>query len=191
MSQASKKEVQKQMTLQRENDELENHFPDVRTLLSWTAPGRPFRKRGREFYLSSLLIALPIEIIAFLFSQYLLMLAIAAIVFVSIVMSSVPPQNFHYRVSTEGISIEDHFYIWNELYDFYFKKVEGVDTLMLRTQDFIPGELRIPLGDISRDHVRKVLLQFLPYREMVRSTFMEKSGDWLAKTFPLESEKKE
>lgn len=164
-------------------------YPDVTTLLVWSAPGRPFTKRGREFYLSALLIALPIEIIAFLFSQYALMLAVAAVLFLSLVLSSVPPRDFRYRISTEGLSVEDHFYIWHELYDFYFKKVEGVDILMIRTQDFIPGELRISLGNASRDHVRKVLLQFLPYREMVQPTFMEKSADWLSKTFPLESEK--
>lgn len=166
--------------------ERQDDFSEVRTLLSWSAPGRPFRKKGREFFASVLLIFLLVEVILFLFSQYQLMLATAALTFLSIVLSTVPPTNFHYRISTEGVKVEDHFYIWDELYDFYFKKIDGMPTLIIRTMAMFPGEIRISLGDISVDHVRRVLINYLPYREVVKATFMEKSGDWLARNFPLE-----
>lgn len=169
-----------------ENAQPDTHYTDVRTLLSWTAPGRPFRKKGREFYLSVLLIFFLIELIVFLFAQYQLMLAVGAITFLSFVLSTVAPKDFHYRISTEGIKVEDHFYIWNELYDFYFKRIDGTETLIVRTEALIPGELRITLGSISKEHARQVLINFLPYREVVQQTFMEKSGDWLSKNFPLD-----
>lgn len=161
---------------------------DVKTLLSWTAPGRPFRKRGRQYYLTSLLIMLLIEIILFLFSQYVLMLLTASLVFVAFTLSLVPPKNFHYRISTEGITIEDHFFLWQELYDFYFKSQYNVDVLHVRTHSLLPGELTIPLGDMHKDHIKSALLHFLPYREVIKKTFMEKSGDWLARNFPLEKQ---
>jgi len=160
---------------------------EVKTLLAWTAPGRPFRKRSRQYYLTSLLIMFLVEIILFLFSQYLLMFVVVSLVFVAFALATVPPHNFHYRISTEGITIEDHFFLWQELYDFYFRKIENVDTLHIRTHAFIPGELTIPLGDIDKTHIRSVLLPYLPFREIVGQTFMEKSGNWLSKNFPLES----
>lgn len=163
----------------------DNDAPTVQTLLSWSAPGRPFRKRGKEFYVSSLFIALLIEIILFLFSQYLLMIVVVSFLFVAFALVTVPPHSFHYKISTEGITIEDHFYLWQELYDFYFKYRDGTDVLHLRTKAF-PGQLTITLGDMHKEHVKTVLLPFLPYREIVKPTFMEKSGDWLAKNFPLE-----
>lgn len=168
------------------SDEEGRHYADVRTLLSWTAPGRPWRKKGREFYLSALLIFFLIEVIVFLFGQYQLMLAVAAVTFLSVVLAMVPPKDFHYRISTEGVKIEDHFYIWGELYDFYFKKIDQVDTLIIRTEALIPGELKLTLGNVTRDHARQVLINFLPYREVVRRTLMEKSGDWLSRNFPLD-----
>lgn len=164
----------------------ERDHEDVKTYLSWTAPGRPFRKKSKSFYYSSLLLATLIELLLFIFSQYQLMLVVGSLVFLSFVLSSVPPHNFHYRISSEGVKVEDHFYIWRELYDFYFKKYDGIDVLIIRTQDMIPGELKITLGDITRDHARQVLVRFLPYREYIRPSFMDKSGDWLARTFPLE-----
>lgn len=173
-------------TAQHSEEFEDSGYSDVRTLLSWMAPGRPFRKKGREFYLSSLLIFFLIEIVCFLFAQYQLMLAVAAVFFLSIALATIPPKDFHYRISTQGVKIEDHFYIWDELYDFYFKKIDGVETLVIRTEALIPGELKMTLANIPRNHVRQVLISFLPYREVVRKTFMEKSADWLSRNFPLD-----
>ena len=154
--------------------------------LEWAAPGRPFQKRSKQFYLTALLIMLLFEIIFFLFSQYLLMVVGFALVFVSFALTSIPPKDFHYRISSEGIMIEDTFLLWKELYDFYFKK-EGVETLHVRTQAYLPGELIITLGNMDKEKVKNAILPYLPFREYVKPSFMEKSGDWLAKNFPLEN----
>ncbi|MEX2007324.1 MAG: hypothetical protein WD992_00970 [Candidatus Levyibacteriota bacterium] len=164
----------------------QNETHQIKTLLSWSAPGRPFHKRSKEYYLTGLLIVVFVEVILFLFSQYLLMVVVLSLIFVSFALASVPPKDFHYRISTEGVTIEDHFYLWQELYDFYFKKRGNAQVLHLRTHAFIPGELTITLGDMDKEHVKAVLLPYLPYREVIKSTFTEKSGDWLAKNFPLE-----
>lgn len=162
------------------------HEFDVRTLVSWSAPGRPFRKKGKQFFLSVLLLLLIFEVFLFLFSQYELMVVLLALSFLSVALSIVPPHDFHYKVTTEGVKVEDYFYIWGELYDFYFKRIDNLDILVVRTQAFLPGELKISLGNISRDHMRKILVPYLPYREFVKPTFMEKSADWLSHNFPLE-----
>lgn len=164
----------------------EDNYQTVKTLLAWHAPGRPFRKRGKEFYLSSLLIALFIEIVLFLFAQYVLMLLVMSLVFVTFALYTTPPHDFNYRISTEGITVEDHFFLWQELYDFYFKKRDGTTVLHIRTHALIPGELTITLGDMHEDHIRSILLSYLPFRELIRPTFMEKSADWLSHNFPLE-----
>lgn len=169
-----------------EKEPREHHYQDVKTLLSWSAPGRPYRKKGKEFFLSGLLIVFLIEVILFIFSEYLLMFVVGALYFFAVALAITPPHNFHYKISTQGVKVEDHFFIWEELYDFYFKRVDGVEVLIVRTQAFLPGELRITLGDVHAEHIRKILVGYLPYREVMRPTFMEKSGDWLAKNFPLE-----
>lgn len=162
----------------------------IKTLLAWQSPGRPFRKRRREYYVSVLLITLFVEIILFLFSEYLLMLVVLSLVFVAFALNTVPPHNFHYRISTEGITVEDHFFLWQELYDFYFRKREGIEVLHVRTHALFPGELTITLGDMDKEHLKSVLLPYLPFREVIQPTFMEKSGDWLSKNFPLEKQPK-
>ncbi len=164
----------------------QSHDHSLKTLLSWSAPGRPFKVRTKQFYMTAILIAFFIEIILFLFSQYMLMFVILSLLFVSFAFAYVPPRNFHYRISTEGLKLEDHFYIWHELYDFYFTKRNGIEILNIRTKSMFPGVLTITLGDVPRDHLKDVLLRYLPFREYIKPTFMEKSGDWLSKNFPLE-----
>jgi len=164
------------------------HPNEVRTILEWSAPGRPFRKRGRQYYLTSLLIMVLVEIILFLFSQYMLMLVALSFIFVAFTLVTVAPSNFKYRISSEGITVEDHFFLWQELYDFYFKKREGIDVIHVRTHSFIPGELTLTLGNMDRDHIKSALLPYLPYRELIKPTFMDKSADWLSKNFPLEKQ---
>ena len=174
------------MAAQEEENNQERTYTGIKTILAWTAPGRPFQKKSKQYYATGLLIMLLVEVILFLFSQYLLMMVVLSLVFLAFVLASVPPKNFHYKISTEGITVEDHFFLWQELYDFYFKKREGVEVVHIRTHAFIPGELTLPLGELDHEHIKQALLPYLPFREVVRLTFMEKSGDWLAKTFPLE-----
>ena len=170
-----------------EHHSAHNHaYSDVKTLISWSAPGRPYRKKGKEFYMSGLLIVFLVEVLLFIFSEYLLMFVILTLYFFAVALSIVPPQNFHYRISNQGIKVENHFYLWEELYDFYFKKIDGLTVLIVRSKDFFPGELKISLGEVPSDHVRRVLIGYIPYREVVVPTFMERSGDWLARNFPLE-----
>lgn len=163
---------------------------EVKTLLSWHAPGRPFRARDRSYFINILILMLIVNVILFLFSQYLLMLVVASLVFVNYALTTVPPHDFRYKISNQGVMIEEHFYLWQELYDFYFKKQENQDVLILRTKSYIPGEFVITLGDMSKDHVKNVLVPYLPYRELVPPSSMEKAGEWLSKTFPLEHQKR-
>jgi hypothetical protein len=169
-----------------EEDLLDGKDGDVKTYLSWHAHGRPYQQHSIEYYTNSFLITMAIEIILFLFSQYILMALVFSLAFLVFALSVVPPRNLFYRISSEGIRVEDHYFIWDELYDFYFMKSHGQDILHVRTKDYFPGELTIVLGDVPVQQIKTVLRYFLPYREYVKPTVMDKAGSWLEKNFPLE-----
>ena len=102
-----------------------------------------------------------VGIIIFLYNYNHYLIYVTAITFLSLVLAIVPPKDFHYRISTEGVKIEDHFYIWAELYDFYFKRIDNMEVLIVRTESLLPGELKISLENLHRDHVRQILVRFL------------------------------
>jgi len=159
---------------------------EVKTYLSWHAHGRPYQQHSVEYYTNSFLITMAIEIILFLFSQYVLMALVFSLAFLVFALSVVPPRNLYYRISSEGIRIEDHYFIWDELYDFYFTKSHKQDILHIRTKDYFPGELTIVLGDITIKQIKSVLIYFLPFREYVKPSLVDRAGNWLEKNFPLE-----
>ncbi|MGH7204463.1 MAG: hypothetical protein ACREHC_08545 [Candidatus Levyibacteriota bacterium] len=169
------------------DDEQQAFEHDVKTYLSWHAPGRPFREHSREYFVNGFLIMSAVEIIIYLvFKDPLLMVLVFSFVFFSFALAIVPPRMFYYKITSEGIRIEDHFFIWEELYDFYFLKHDSEEVLHVRTKAFFPGELTITLGDVPVIQVKNALLPFLPYREYVKPTFTEQAGDWLQRNFPLE-----
>jgi hypothetical protein len=178
----------KTKTVHKESEEsVMPHSNDVVTFLEWHSPGRPFQKHSKEYFVNGGLIMIAVEIIVFLvFKDFYLMTAIFSLTFLWFAMSFVPPHNFYYKITSEGIRIEDYFFIWEELYDFFFIKHHGKEVLYLTTKQFYPGELKLTLGDISVEEIKAVLLNYLPYREYVKPTFMEKSGNWLSDNFPLE-----
>lgn len=163
-----------------------DYHHDVHTYLAWEAPGRPFKERSREFFINGFLLMIVVEIILFFFSQYLLMMVVFSLVFLAFALASVPPRTFHYKISSQGILIDKSFFIWEELYDFYFFKHHGKETLHVTTRTFFPGELTITLGDVPVEDIKQVLLHYLPYREYVEPTWLEKAGNWLEHNFPLE-----
>lgn len=166
----------------------ESPIHDVKTLYEWHSVGRPFKKRGRQYYLTALLITLFVEMILFLFSQYMLMFVVLALLFVAFALAYVPPKDFYYRLSTEGITIEDRFFLWKELYDFYILKRENLETIHIRTEAFIPGELILTFHPHDREKIKKIILEYLPFREYIKPTFTDKAADWLTKNFPLEKD---
>jgi hypothetical protein len=169
----------------REAEKMYQH--DVRTYLEWHAPGRPFKERSPEYFYTGFLFLAAFSIIVYLlFKSVALILAIGSLGFLWFALSAVPPHDFYYKITSEGVRVEDYFYIWEELYDFFFIKHHGQEVLYITTKDYFPGELKLTLGDISVDEIKAVLLPYLPYREYVKPTFMEKSGEWLSQNFPLE-----
>lgn len=172
----------------QENFAGQEEYEDVETYLSWHALGRPYKKHSIEYFTNSFLIMMAIEIILFLFAQYLLMALVFSLAFLVFALAVVPPHTLYYRISSQGIRVDEHYFIWDELYDFYFTKNHGQDILHIRTKDYFPGELTIVMGDISAQQIKSVVLHFLPFREYVRPTFTEKAGNWLEKNFPLEKQ---
>ncbi len=170
-----------------EKHEKSSSEHDVRTFLEWHAPGRPFKEHSKEYFVNGSLIMVAFEIIVFIvFKDFFLMAAIFSLVFVWFALSFVPPHDFYYKITSEGIRVEDYFFLWDEIYDFFFIKHHGRDVLYLTTKDYYAGELKITLGDITAEQIKPILIPYLPYREYVKPTFMEKSGDWISKNFPLE-----
>ncbi len=160
---------------------------EIKTLLSWEAPSRPFRKKDRSYYTTIAILVILLVLIAFLAREFLLIGVILSFAFVAYVLAFVPPHNIKYKISTQGITIGEDFYFWHFLDAFWFKEKDGTKVLHIQTNLRFPGQLMLVLGDQDEEKVKKIVARFLPFVEVPYKSWMEKWSESLQKNFPLEN----
>ena len=160
---------------------------EVKTLLFWEAPARPFRKKDRSFYTTLAIIVILLILILILAREFLLIGVLLALTFVSYVLAFVPPNNVKYKISTQGITIGEDFYFWHFLDSFWFKEKEGSKVLHIQTRLRFPSQLMLVLGENDEEKVKKLIARFLPFFEVPYKSWMEKWSEGLQKHFPLEN----
>ena len=155
-----------------------------KVLLEWKAPVRPFKRRSRHFWTTAFMMAFLVGVIMFFVEGWMPVAVIVAFLFLVYVMSSVPPEEANFQVTTQGIKIGEAKYFWGECVRFWFserwgQKLLNVDIVRL------PGRISILLGDVKESQLRDVVSKYLVY-EVARPSWVERASDWLGKTIPLE-----
>lgn len=171
-------------------DPYANYYDPVRTLVSWKAPSRPYRKKERSYYTTVALLIVLVSMIAFFWGERLLIGALLALGFLVYVLNFTPPQDIEYKISTQGITIGDHFYHWEELDSFWFSKKEGQSILNVLTKFRFPGLLMLVMGDTPEEELKTVTARYLPFHEIAPKSTLEKWSESLQKHFPLETPRK-
>ncbi len=162
----------------------------LKVFLTWRAPSRPFRKKDRSYYTTIAIIVVLLSLILLLAHEFLLIGAILSLTFVAYVLSFIAPEDIDYKVSSQGITVGEHFYTWHELDSFWFTHKEGYDILHIYTNLSFPSVLLLPLGPQDKEELRRVLSHYIIFLEVVPKNFMEDWAEKLQKTFPLERIKK-
>ena len=157
----------------------------IKNLLVWRANGRVVKKRSKEYWSTVLAIAFLISVILFFAQEYFLIATIFALIFLYYVLSTQAPEEIQYRITNQGIYWGEQKYPWQSLRYFWFDKEDKKTILYLDTQQGFPKRLILPLGSQKEKKARDILEDFLPYHKP-KPNFIEKTTDWLVKTFPLD-----
>lgn len=159
----------------------------IKVYLAWKAPSRPFRKKDRSYYTTIAIIVVLLILIAVLAQETLLIGVLLALAFVAYVLGFVPPEDIDYKISSQGITIEDHFYFWDEMDSFWFSEKEGQRILHVLTHLRFPGQLMLVLGGEDEEKVKRTVAMFLPFHEIAPKSFIDNWAEKLQKHFPLET----
>lgn len=159
---------------------------EIKTLLSWKSPARPFKRRSRDYFTTIAAMVFLIGIILLFIKEFLLIGVMLAVMFVSYVLATVEPEQTDHEISTEGITTGGKTYLWTELKDFYFSERWGIPLMNINTKLKFPGRLIILLGDLDREKVKKETGKYLSFREKPVVTWIDSAADWLSKKVPLE-----
>jgi len=160
-------------TLQREPE---------RDLVTWIAPARPFKRRDRQFYVTTFAIAGIVSLVLFLAEGVMPVILIISLVFLYYVLSTVKPEDIEYKATTKGIKIVGRLIPWQNLTRFWFSKRFDNNLLVVETPA-IPGRIEMVIKPEIKDELKKKISVFIPYEE-VPASGLDRVTNWVATKLP-------
>ena len=170
-----------------ENEKVQVVRPEpLKTLLTWSAPERPFKRRSREFFTTAgAFIFLSIVILLFL-REWVLILVLIALAFVAYIMATVEPRKVEHKITNKGIVTGGRKYNWEELGRFWFTKKWEDKVLHIETLFGLSRQLLMMLGETKQEQVKKILSDYLLFEEPEK-TWIDRSSEWVSQRVPLET----
>lgn len=169
------------------SEDIDNFEDPIKTYLEWKALSRPFRKKHRSFYTTVAILIILFLPIAYFFGGLTLFLALLAMGFAVYVFNLVAPEEINYKLSTQGVTVGEHFYHWNELNSFWINQKDGHMILNLVTNFRFPALLMVILNQDQVEEVKRICAKYLPFHEIPPKSFIDKWVEILQKHFPLET----
>lgn len=159
----------------------------LKDLLVWKSPARVFKKRDREFYTTIAAIIFLLAVIMLFLKEWMLIALIISFGFMAYVLSTVEPQEVEHKITTKGVVTGEKRYEWQYLISYWFSKKWGNQILNIQTRLGFPPRLIMLLGKTEKATLQKILDKYI-VMEKPQKSWIDKSGEWLAEKFPLESE---
>lgn len=153
-------------------------------LLAWTSPSRLFKRRDKEYFTNIGAIVFLLIVILVFAREFLLIAAVVSIVFLIYVLSTVPPEEVNHRLTNLGLESAGHFYRWEELIDFWFEEQWGQTMLVVRP--ILGTRIIVLLGKENKDDIRKLIVNYIPFREEPDRSWVDNAARWITEKIPLE-----
>ncbi len=166
-------------------EEVKSESPRIvpeRELMSWTAPARPFKRRDRQFYVTTFSIAGIVGLILFLAEGFMPVLLIISIVFLYYVLSTVEPENIDYKITNLGVRVGGNRSDWVNFKRFWFTRRFDNDMLVLETTS-LPGRMEMVITPEIKENIKKEVSEYVPYEELPASG-VDNLIDWVSKKLP-------
>lgn len=158
----------------------------LKTLLAWSAPERPFKKRGREYFTTVGAIVFLIGVILLFLKEWFLIVVMIALMFVAYIMATVEPRKVEHKITNQGIVTGGRRYRWEELGRFWFTEKWGKKILHVENLFSLPRQLLMLLEEMKQEQIKKILSDYLPFEEPEK-TWVDNASEWLSRRVPLES----
>ncbi len=157
------------------------HEPEG-TVFSWKAPIRPFKRRDREFWITTIVIAVIFGLILFLIEGVMPVILIVSIIFLFYVLSTVEPEEIDYKITNKGIKIVNRTTLWELLTRYWFSKRYN-SKLLIFEMITLPGRLELVIHEKDKESLKKHLNKYVVEEEVPPSN-LDRTANWLSKKFP-------
>jgi 4-amino-4-deoxy-L-arabinose transferase-like glycosyltransferase len=153
-----------------------------KSLISWSAPSRPFKRRSKDFYTTVIVMAALFGLVLFLVEGLMPILLLISLVFLFYVMSTIEPENIDYEITNLGIKIAGKRTDWKAMGRFWYAKRFGSELLVIETTNLV-GRMEIMVKPEVKEQVTKIISQHLLH-EQVPPSSLDKLASWSSRFFP-------
>lgn len=175
-------------TLKEEKTVIQEPSPVVikkeveKDLFTWTAAARPFKRRGREFFITVLAMAGVVGLVLFIIEGALPLILLVSLLFLFYVMSTVEPPNIEYKITNYGVKVADRRTDWTAMKRFWFTKRLDSELLVIETFG-LPGRLEIVIKPELKENIKKTISDYIPFEEKSPS-YVDKATTWVSGRMP-------
>jgi hypothetical protein len=157
----------------------------LETLLVWSAPSRLFKKHTKEYFTTIVAIAFLLVTILVVMQEWLLIMVIVALVFVSYVMGSVAPEMVEHKITNRGLETGGKKYSWRDISRFWLETKWNQKVMYVDTRVKFPRRLMLLFDKAGENRIKEIMLKYLPLDEPEPS-WMDNASRWLSQKIPLE-----
>ena len=167
------------------NQMLDNDPTREQTLLSWKAPLRAYKKRGKKVLRFYLALAFLLSLIVYFFGDKILLIPIWSLLFLFYVLTITPPPEVENKITKFGLETAGITLRWEALSHFYFTKRFNFDILTIVSHGpyYFHTYLIVPTEEVKKA-VTPILAQRLMYQDKPTRTITDKMIDWLSHLIP-------
>ena len=169
-----------------EMDELHQVVQNEKALFSWKSKSRPFKRRGKDYLLTLVLIVLIFILVSTLVREFLLIGVVLSLAFVAYVLATIEPEVVEHKITKSGFVSGDHPYLWEELRSFWFERKGDHEILDIETKLRFPARLIILLDGVSQHGIKNLLEKHINFRETPQYNVLDRWANKLTRILPLE-----
>ncbi|MCX7997008.1 MAG: hypothetical protein N2691_04655 [Patescibacteria group bacterium] len=158
---------------------------DSQTILSWKAPMRPYKRKGKKTMRFFLMLAFLLSVIVFFFGDPILLLPIWAVLFLFYILTITPPPAIENKITRFGVETNGILLRWELLDYFYFSQRWGFDILTIVTHApyRLQAYLVVPESDLKRK-IASILGEHIVFEPRPRRSITDKLIDLFAHLVP-------
>lgn len=153
-----------------------------KSLFTWRAPSRPFKKRGRDFWVAVFAISAIGGLILFIIEGVMPVILIIALVFLFYILSTVEPEPIEYSITNKGVRMGDKRTDWGLLTRFWFSSRQDTNLLVFEMIS-LPGRLEVVINAEDKAAIKKAVSDYISEEE-APPTNMDRAANWFSKKFP-------
>jgi hypothetical protein len=150
---------------------VDRYVVQERELVSWKAPSKLERERNLREFIQVLLLTIMIGLILLLIGEFLLTIVLGAMGILYVVMITAKPTFLNIHVTTIGIKVEEKYYFWPMMTQFWFEDRLDEKVLSFRyfENGFHVGRFLVPPSEV--DHIQQEMGKFLLCKKPSLSRF--------------------